>query len=93
MQEEFKKVRRRERSKIFFDILGSITKLEEEGDAKITRVQNDVNLPSDRLRIHLREMDSLGLVEYGETLASTKKGRAFFLEYKKVAEILREFGL
>jgi len=93
VQEEFKKVRRRERSKIFFDILSSITKLEEEGDAKITRVQNDVNLPSDRLRIHLREMDSLGLVQYGETLASTKKGRAFFSEYKKVVEILREFGL
>ena len=52
-----------------------------------------MNLPSDRLRIHLREMDSLGLVQYGETLASTEKGRVFFLEYKKVAEILREFGL
>jgi predicted transcriptional regulator len=61
--------------------------------AKITRVQNDVNLPSDRLRTHLREMYSLGLVEYGETLGSTEKGRAFLDEFKKVVEILRQFGL
>jgi len=66
---------------------------EAGGRAKITRVQNEVNLPSDRLRLHLKEMASLGLVEYADTLGSTKKGRAFFLEYKKVAEILREFGL
>jgi predicted transcriptional regulator len=93
VQEELKKLRRRERSRIFFDILGSITRQEKEGGAKITRVQNDVNLPSDRLRIHLKEMDYLGLVKYGETLASTEKGRAFHSEYGKVAEILRQFGL
>ena len=91
--QELKKFRRRERSKIFFDILCSIIEEESEGRAKITRVQNDVNLPSDRLRLHLREMNSLGLVDYGETLASTEKGRAFLAEFRKVVEVLREFGL
>jgi hypothetical protein len=38
-------------------------------------------------------MHSLGLVDYGETLASTEKGRAFVDEFKKVVEILRQFGL
>jgi predicted transcriptional regulator len=93
VHDELKRLRRRERSKIFYDILSSITKQEEMGSAKITRVQNDVNLPSDRLRIHLKEMDYLGLVKYGNTLASTEKGRAFYSEYGKVAEILRQFGL
>ena len=93
MQEELGKLRRRERTKIFYDILCSIIEQEWETRAKITRVQNDVNLPSDRLRAHLREMNSLGLVEYDESLASTEKGRAFVDEFKKVVEILHQFGL
>lgn len=93
MGEELKKIRRRERTKIFHDILSSIIEQEVEGRAKITRVQNDVNLPSDRVRLHLREMSSLGFIQYNDTLASTEKGRAFFEEFKKVVDILREFGL
>ena len=93
MKEDLGKLRRRERTKIFYDILCSIIEQESETRAKITRVQNDVNLPSDRLRAHLREMNTLGLVDYGESLASTEKGRAFVAEFKKVAEILRQFGL
>ena len=92
MQQELKKLRR-ERTQIFYDILCSIIEQESETRAKITRVQNDVNLPSDRLRAHLRDMSTLGLVIYDEALASTEKGRTFVAEFKKVAEILRQFGL
>src|SRR3990170_4267484 len=85
--------RRRERSRIFYDILQSIINQETEDVARITRVQNDVNLPSDRLREHLKEMNMLGLVKYGETLASTGKGRAFATEYGRIVSILQQFGL
>ena len=85
--------RRRERSRIFYDILSSIMDRELDGAAKITRVQNEVNLPSDRLRFYLKEMTDLGLVEYGETLRSTERGRAFVAEYRKVVSILEQFGL
>ena len=91
--EKIGKLRRRERAKIFYDILCSIIEQESETRAKITRVQNDVNLPSDRLRMHLREMNLLGLVDYGESLASTEKGRAFVAEFRRVVEVLQQFGL
>ena len=69
-------------------------KLETSGDAaRITRVQNDVNLPSDRFRTHLDEMEKLGLIERGEGLTSTEKGRSFVSEYERIAEVLRRFGL
>ena len=84
---------RRERTRIFYDILNSIVNQEASGVAKITRVQNDVNLPSDRLRVRLKEMNALGLVEYEARLASTQKGRAFMVEYQKVVSILQQFGL
>ena len=92
--EEQKRPRPRYRPKIFYDILCSIIKQEESlGVARITRVQNEVNLPSDRFRAHLEDMKTLGLIEHGESLTTTEKGRDFVSEYEKVAEVLRRFGL
>jgi predicted transcriptional regulator len=92
--EEARRARPRYRTRIFYDILSSIIKQEESaGIAKITRVQNEVNLPSDRFRGHLEDMKMLGLIEYDEGLVSTEKGRSFVSEYEKVAEVLRRFGL
>ena len=89
-----KRLRPRYRPKIFYDILCSIVKQEASGGiAKITRVQNEVNLPSDRLRAHLDDMEKLGLIERGEGLTSTEKGRSFVSEYERIAEVLRRFGL
>jgi predicted transcriptional regulator len=89
-----KRLRPRYRPKIFYDILCSIVKQEASGGiAKITRVQNEVNLPSDRFRAHLEDMEALRLVEHVEGLTSTEKGRDFANEYEKVAEVLRRFGL
>ena len=85
--------RRRERSRIFYDILQSIISQEAQGVAKITRVQNDVNLPSDRLREHLKEMNQIGLVKHDRDLASTQKGRAYVKEYERITNVLKEFGL
>jgi predicted transcriptional regulator len=66
---------------------------ESNGVVRITRVQNEVNLPSDRLRAHLEDMKTLELIEYGDRLVSTEKGRAFVSEYQKVADVLKKFGL
>ena len=89
------KAHKRDKPRIFHDILTSIIEQERErnGEARITRVQNEVNLPSDRLRVHVKEMSDLGLIQYGKTLASTEKGRAFVGEFRKVVEVLRQFGL
>ena len=92
--EEAKRPRPRYRPKIFYDILCSIMNQEKSsGVARITRVQNEVNLPSDRFRAHLEDMKALGLIEYGDSLACTDKGRSFLYEYEKVDEVLKRFGL
>ena len=89
------RVRKRDKPRIFHDILASIVEQEREkgGVARITRVQNEVNLPSDRLRVHLKEMSDLELIQFGKTLASTEKGRRFMAEYKKIVNTLQQFGL
>jgi len=89
-----KRVRKREKAHIFYDILASIIGQEtRDGVARITRIQKEVNLPSDRLRIHVREMSELGLIDYGKTLSSTKKGRQFLVEYRRIRTTLEHFGL
>jgi predicted transcriptional regulator len=84
----------RDRVTIYYDVLCSIVRQEEtEGRVRITWVQNQVNLASDRLREHLREMQQHGLLAYGETLVSTKKGREFIAEYENVHDVLKRFAL
>ncbi|MGD0175554.1 MAG: winged helix-turn-helix domain-containing protein [Candidatus Bathyarchaeia archaeon] len=89
------RARKRDKPRIFHDILASIIEQERERDgaARITRIQDEVNLPSDRLRIHVREMSDLGLIQYGKTLTSTEKGRRFMAEYQKIVNTLQQFGL
>jgi predicted transcriptional regulator len=60
---------------------------------RITRVQNRVNVPSDRFRRHLREMEKLGLVNFRNTLSITIKGREFVSEYRRFSEFMNRFGL
>jgi len=91
--EEGKKVRGRDRERIFYDILCAILIQESNGIARITRVQNAVNLPWDRFRNHLETMAELGLVKRSDSLKSTAKGREFVSEYKKVIRVLKRFGL
>ena len=87
------RARNRNRERIYYDILCSIMSQEERGYTRITRVQNEVNLPSDRFRSHLRDMEELRLVKHGSVLGSTAKGRAFVLQYKRVLQTLKQFGL
>jgi predicted transcriptional regulator len=87
------KTRGRNRERIYYDILCSIINQEKEGYTGITRVQNEVNLPSDRLRRHLREMEELRFLKHTSALSSTAKGRAFVSQYKRVLGVLKQFGL
>jgi predicted transcriptional regulator len=94
-QRKERRARKRERARIFYDILTSIIR-QETGEgrvARITRVQNEVNLPSDRLRDHLRQMHELGLIHYDKTLTSTEKGQRYLVEYRRIVATLEQFGL
>ena len=92
--EERKRVRPRDRARIFYDIVCSVIKQERSGDvARITRTQSEVNLPSDRFRQYLQEMDRLQLLRYGDTLACTERGKEFASEFERVIDVLKRFGL
>ena len=85
--------RRRNRERIYYDILCSVIGQEKKGYTRITRIQNETNLPSDRLRRHIHEMEELKLLKHDSALHSTPKGRAFASQYRRILEILKQFGL
>jgi predicted transcriptional regulator len=84
----------RERTRIYYDILRSILREERtSGTVRITRVQNRVNIPSDRFRRHLTQMERLGLLVFQDSLSITAQGRDFVSEYRRFTQVLRRFGL
>jgi predicted transcriptional regulator len=87
--------RTRSRIKIYFDILTSV---QEEGNAKPTRVLYRANLSYDRLNKYLDELVQRGLLQEMHSSESryyviTKQGIEFILEVRKAEAFLKGFGL
>lgn len=80
---------------MLYDILRSILTQEESsinGHIRITRVQNECNLPSNRVRAYLEELRQFGLIE-SDSLTTTRKGRNFVRNYDSALRTLRRYGL
>ena len=88
-----KKISRRDRLKIYGDILSTLYK---EGRAEriiLTRVQLRTNVPFDRLKSYLAELKDLGLIQQEPSLRLTEKGKQYLTEYEKVLEFMSRMGL
>jgi len=87
------KTLRRDKLKIYGDILSAIYL--EAGSNKIvmTKIQLRVKLPYDRLVLFIKELVDLGFVEDETTLKLTGKGKQYLREYKKTLNFLNRMGL
>ncbi len=84
---------RRTRPLIYYDILLAIRDLRiRRGDAKITPVQNLVNIPSKRFRQFLHDMEKVGLLRL-DSLDLTTSGNHFLEEFTHFLSFLEKFGL
>jgi predicted transcriptional regulator len=87
---------RRDRMKIYGDILSVIASKESEKDEQeipLTHIQLMTNVPFDRLKIYLSELKQLGLIQAGSSPKITKKGEQFLFEYEKVLDFMKRMGL
>jgi predicted transcriptional regulator len=87
------KTLRRDRLKIYGDILSAI--YFEAGSNKIvmTKIQVRVNLPYDRLILFIKELVGLGFVQDETSLRLTGKGKQYLREYRKTLNFLKRMGL
>ena len=93
LREEKKQLGRRDRMKIYGDILSAIWNERESDQIVLTRIQQKTNVPFDRLKAYLAELKVLGLVQDEPALGLSKKGQEFIAEYEKVLDFMERMGL
>jgi len=88
-----KKIPRRDKLKIYGDLLSVLHS--ESGVKKIVliRVQAKVNVPFDRLKTYIAELVDLGLIQDETSLRLTDKGKQYIEEYDSVLDFMRRMGI
>jgi predicted transcriptional regulator len=84
---------RRDRLKIYGDLLSVLYYGSGSGKIVLTKVQMKVGVPFDRLRNYITELVELGLIEDEFSLELTKKGKQYLREYEIVLDFMKRMGL
>ena len=88
-----KRIPRRDKLKIYGDLLSV---LRTEGNSEkvvLSRVQVRINVPFDRLKNYIFELKELGLIEDETSLRLTEKGKEYLQEYEKILDFMKRMGL
>lgn len=84
---------RRDRLKIYMDLLLIIKGESRKGKIVLTRVQQKSNVPFDRLKIYLSELKDLDMIQDEASPTPTEKGLQYITEYEKVLDFMKRMGL
>jgi predicted transcriptional regulator len=88
-----KKLARRDKMKIYYDVLSAIQSETRDGEIVLTRVQQRTNVPFDRLKTYISELAALGLIQSERSPQLTEKGDQYLAEYEKVLDFMKRMGL
>ena len=88
-----KKIPRRDKLKLYGDILSIIYSEANSEKIVLSRVQVKANVPFDRLKDYIAELEDLSLIYQEPRLRLTKKGKEYLMEYIKVLEFMERMGL
>jgi predicted transcriptional regulator len=85
---------RRNKMKIYGDLL-LILKAEKINRDKIvlTHVQTKMNVPFDRLKSYISDLEDLKLIEDQSSYNITQKGNQYLNEYKKILDFMERMGI
>jgi predicted transcriptional regulator len=84
---------RRDRLKIYMDILLVLRMESRREKIVLTRIQLKSNVPFDRLKTYLLELKNLDLIQDSNEPKLTQKGLEYLTEYKKVQDFMKLMGL
>jgi predicted transcriptional regulator len=83
---------RRDKMKIYGDLL-TILNADKSDKIVLSRVQLKMNVPYDRLKKYLQDLEELQLIEDQMSLKLTKKGNQFLCDYRKVLTLMERMGI
>jgi predicted transcriptional regulator len=87
------RIGRRDKLKIYGDLLTILYNEREKEDIVMTKVQTQLQVPYDRLKRYIRELCELGLIDDEVSLNVTEKGMEYLREYRKILAFMRKIGL
>jgi len=88
-----KQIVRRDRLKIYGDLLAILYTENKEEKIVLTRVQVQINVPFDRLKTYVSELKDLGMIQDETSLKVTEKGKEYLIEYEKVLGFMKRMGI
>ena len=88
-----KKLPRRDKLKIYGDLLSILNSEAKREKIVLTRIQLRINIPFDRLKIYVAELKELGLIQDEPSLKLTEKGKQYLREYETVLDFMERMGL
>jgi predicted transcriptional regulator len=88
-----KKISRRDKLKIYGDLLSVLSDEGKNEKIVLTRVQIQINVPFDRLKNYIFELIELGLIQDETSLKLTEKGKQYLQEYDSVLEFMQRMGI
>jgi len=88
-----KKTPRRDKLRIYGDLLSVLRSEINNEKVVLTHIQNRINVPFDRLKNYITELTNLGLIEDETSLKLTQKGKEFLQEYERIVDFMKRMGL
>ena len=88
-----KRIPRRDKLKIYGDLLSVLNDEAKSEKIVLTRIQVEINVPFDRLKKYISELKELGLIQDDSDLRLTEKGKQYLKEYKTVLTFMKRMGL
>ena len=88
-----KTISRRDKLKIYGDLLSVLDKESKTNKIVLTHIQTQINVPFDRLKSYLTELEDLGLIQNEPSHKLTRKGRDYLKEYEKILFFMKRMGL
>ena len=88
-----KKISRRDKMKIYGDLLSALNSEANNEKIVLTRVQVQINVPFDRLKNYIFQLIELGLIQDETSLRLTEKGKQYLIEYERVLDFMKRMGI
>jgi len=88
-----KKIRRRDRMKIYGDLLRVLEDEASKGKITVSKIITKSNIPFTRLKKYMADLVELGLIEDEISLKLTEKGKLYIEQYETVLAFMESMGL
>ena len=88
-----KKIPRRDKFKIYGDLLSALYYYPSTEKIVLTQIQVKINVPFDRLKTYITEIKDLDLIQNETSLKLTEKGIQYLITYNKILDFMKRMGL